>query len=863
MPNSTNIIARSIYKHPALSLDEFNLSFIEPFLLKVSKENKQLFLLGDFNINLLNMSTDPKVSSFLSNLGSHLILPNILLPTRITDNSMTLIDNIFSSISGFESFSGNLLYSISDHLPQFHLLRKPLDLRSSNINIQRKNWKKFDQENFILDFLEINWDTELFHLTNTDLAFETFNTIVQNLINRHVPTVNMTKRELKTRSKPWITQGIIKSISKRNFFFRKFSSTKDPNLKSHYHRIFKTYRNSIVSLIRRSKTNHYSSYFTLHAANMQKVWEGIREIIGSKSSKSTSAPSLNINNNITSDPLTVANSFNDFFTSVADSVRSNIGPTHRHFSHYLSNRNPNSIFLNPVLPVEVLKIINSLSSNKSSGPHSIPIKILNLIKHDLTIPLSFLFNLSFSSGSFPTLLKSSKVIPIFKNKGSPLEVSNYRPISLLSNIEKILEKLMYNRVFNFLNLHKSFFERQFGFLKSHSTSHALISIIERIRKALDDGNLACGVFVDLQKAFDTVDHVILLSKLNHYGIRGITNNWFKCYLSNRSQFVFVSYSKSSIKFIRHGVPQGSVLGPLLFLIYINDLHNSIFSCETFKFADDTHLLHFNSDLLSLCNRVNRDLRSLQTWLRANKIRLNAGKTEFLIFRHHRKLLAFEPFLKIGGKKIFQSTHIKYLGVLIDPHLNWKFHISSLSSKLSRANGILSKLRHYVSTKTLINIYHALFNSHLQYGCQLWGLSNIASKPIFILQKRALRLMTFSNFHQPSSPLFSDLKILKICDLVKSLNICFIHKFLNNKLPSDLLNSFVFKKVDHSHGTRGARMGLLTIPNSNTTTFGIRSFSNVSTAQWNSLQRLKPNSDLSLLPLTTVRKLVINHCLGGY
>ena len=418
---------------------------------------------------------------------------------------------------------------------------------------------------------------------------------------------------------------------------------------------------------------------------------------------------------------------------------------------------------------------------------------------------------------------------------------------------------MYSRVITFLDSHRTFYERQFGFRRSHSTIHTLLNIVERIRKSLDDGNFACGVFVDFQKAFDTVDHSILISKLNHYGIRGNASNWFKSYLSNRSQFVSISFAKSSVKTIPHGVPQGSVLGPLLFLIYINDLHNAIFSSETFHFADDTHLLHFNPDLLSLCNRVNRDLRSLQTWLKANKISLNAGKTEFLIFRHHRKTLAFNPFLKIGGKKIFQSPSIKYLGVLIDCHLNWKAHISSLSTKLARANGIISKLRHYVSTKTLVNIYYALFNSHLHYGCQLWGLSdNTISKPIFILQKKALRLITFNNLQCPSSPLFSDLEILKVFDLVKCLNISFVHKFLNNRLPSDLLEFFQFNQLEAkgegNQGTRGAKLRLLFVPTYNTITFGIKSFSKIAITQWNCLQRAYSNINLSSSDFVSVKRL---------
>ena len=227
-----------------------------------------------------------------------------------------------------------------------------------------------------------------------------------------------------------------------------------------------------------------------------KVWKGIREIIGSDSKSSPS--SIRVNGHLSSDPNVVANGFNDFFTSIADAVRSKIGSTNRHFSHYLKNHVRNSIFLDRVNPAEVLLTINSLSLNKSSGPNSISPTILRLLRFDLSGPLSFLFNLSFESGCFPTMLKLTKVIPVFKNKGSPLEISNYHPISLLSNIEKILEKLMYSRIITFLDSHRVFFEHQFGFRRSHSTIHTLLNIVERIRKSLDDSNFACGVFVDLQ-----------------------------------------------------------------------------------------------------------------------------------------------------------------------------------------------------------------------------------------------------------------------------------------------------------------------------------------------------------------------------
>ena len=389
------------------------------------------------------------------------------------------------------------------------------------------------------------------------------------LLDRHLPIIKLTKRQRKTQLKPWITSGIIKSISKRNFLHRKFIQSKNPDTKSQLHIQFKSYRNLIVTLCRQSKSNYFTDYFNRHSTNMRKVWLGVNNLISFKSSKSQNPISISVRNSVLTDPEIVANNFNDFFTSVADTVRASIPNTNHHFSSFLKHRNPNSIFLSPTTPEEVAKIIRSFSETKSSGPHSIPVRILRwLLNLDIATPISNLINRSFQTGIFPTLLKTSKVIPIFKNKGSPLEVSNYRPISLLSNIEKIYKKAMHLRLMGFLEGQNLFYARQFGFRKGHSTVHALIDIVERVRKCLDNGEFACGVFVDLQKAFDTVDHKILISKLDHYGIRGCCSDWFKSYLSDRFQFVSIANSTSNLKPVNHGVPQGSVLGPLLFLIKI-------------------------------------------------------------------------------------------------------------------------------------------------------------------------------------------------------------------------------------------------------------------------------------------------------
>ena len=463
-----------------MSLNSFNSDFLKPLIHKLGSENKQLILLGDFNVNLLNIPDDPESSIFLDTLGSSLILPQILLPTRITEGSQTLIDNIFSTVSDSQNISGNICFSISDHLPQFCIFNSRKCSSAGGV-VNKQNWSKFDQDAFTSDFHEINWDSE-FDKCDLDpnLCFNSFDSKMKALLDRHLPTIRLTKRQRKTQLKPWITPGIIRSIARRNFFHRKFIQAKCPETKSQFLTQFKAYRNLIVTLCRQSKSNYFTAYFNQHSTNMHKIWLGVKNLISLKSTKSQNPISISIGNSVSSDPEIVANGFNDFFSSIANSVRSTIPNTNYHFSNFLKSRNPNSIFLSPVTPEEVSMIIGSFSQSKSSGPHSIPVRVLKLLKLDISTPIASLINRSFEVGTFPSILKTSKVIPVYKNKGSPLNPSNYRPISLLSNIEKIFEKVMYSRLMGFLDDQNLIYVRQFGFRKHHSTTHALINIVEEM-----------------------------------------------------------------------------------------------------------------------------------------------------------------------------------------------------------------------------------------------------------------------------------------------------------------------------------------------------------------------------------------------
>lgn len=851
--NQPNIVVGCIYKHPKFSIPEFN-NLISTVLETVDKEGKKLVFLGDFNINLLDFDSNHDVSSFLDTLTSHLILPSISIPTRITNTSKTVIDNILVSLFPHKIRCGNLTVSISDHLPQFLILDS---LSVPNINSGNEkfyqDWKNFNRENFILDFFSVDWTKELeLHKRDPNFSFSAFYSLLTSLIDRNVPIRKMTKKQIKTSLKPWITKGIKTSIYQRNKFYNLYLRSNRDEDKTFYHDNFKFYRNRIVNLIRNSKINYYNYYFLSNLNNSKNIWKGIKELINNKKSSHPKV-SLNINETLESNPEILANHFNKFFTSIADEIRAKIPTSNIHFNSFLKNRQPNSFFFSATSQNEIYKIIISLNKSKASGPFSIPSVILNTIPLEIAKLLSLIFNLSFETGQFISALKTSKVIPIYK-KDSPLEVGNYRPISLLSNVDKIFEKIVHSRLTNFLNRYNIIINNQFGFRKKHSTNDALITITEQIRKALDHGHFSCGTFIDLKKAFDTVDHQILLSKLEHYGVRGVSKQWFASYLSDRKQFVSIDNINSLSDLIAHGVPQGSVLGPLLFLIFINDLPSAISHSAVFLFADDTGLLYSDSNLQVIENKVNSDLSLLSSWLKSNMIALNTTKTEVVLFRDPRKPLDHSIQLVLDGYNLSFSSYVNYLGLRLDEHLSFKAHIDFLSTKLSKSNGIIAKLRHFLPLNLLKSVYYSLFQSHLSYGLQIFGSNLSPNSRLYSLQKVALRLMTFSNPRSHSKPLFLALDIPDIKQLLFLSNVLLISKSLSGLSPISIINTLDLNYPSHSYSTRCSIAKLLSRPKVRTRQYGLNSIRYQSILNWNCLQTRYPQHNLDTASIAKIKTL---------